>query len=401
MMEETLEPEGSPTGKHILPVLILSRLAARPHGILMTILLVDVALSFGVPVGVMSQIRSLSSVVSMAFAFAMGVLSIRYRPKPLLMVGLSLLVVSALGCSFAPTYTVMLISFSLTGIGVAMVTPMSQTLVGEHIDVEDRPRAISYMLMSFTLVSAFVSGPVINRLAVLGGWRLAYLAYVFPVAIIGFAFAYFGIPPSRTESGETPSYRTYIEAFRDILTDRSALACITCSALCTASFQTLGVYGMSYFVERFGISSAWRAPMWSVLTFTGAMGSYLSGRLVTRLGRRSVSIVGALMTGVFAAGSTNADGFWPSFGLLILCGVGWTIWYPASTSLTLEQMPRLRGSMMSLNDAARSLGVALGSGIGGFILLNSGYGVLGLILGSLGVAASAIYRLFAVDPTRT
>ena len=48
----------------------------------------------------------------------------------------------------------------------------------------------------------------------------------------------------------------------------------------------------------------------------------------------------------------------------------------------------------------RSLGVALGSGLGGYLLLESGYSALGLVLGSIGVTAAAIHLRFTVDPTR-
>lgn len=140
--------------------------------------------------------------------------------------------------------------------------------------------------------------------------------------------------------------------------------------------------------------------MWSWLTFMGAFGSYFSGWLVTRLGRRPVSIMGVLMTGICVVGFNNVNGFWVSMVLITLCGIGWTIWYPASTSLTLEQNTRLRGSMMSLSNASRNLGAALGVGLGGFFLLNSSYSALGLALGSLGVTASVLYYLFTVDPTR-
>jgi len=400
MKDETSTPEKSGMNWRVLLSLIISRLAIRPHGILMSILLVDVAYSFGVPVGVMSQIRSTASIVSMGFALIMGVLSLRYRAKPLLLVGLSVIIIASLGCSFAPTYTVMLFFYALTGIGLAMVTPMSQTIIGEYIDVENLPQAISYMLMSFTLVSAFVSGPILNQLAVRGGWRLSFLGYVLPGAVIGLLFAYYGIPKSRIEANEVDMNRSYIKAFREILTNRSALACITCAALGTASFTSVGTYGISSFVERFSMVPEWRAPMWSWLTFMGALGSYLSGRLVTRYGRKPVSIMGVLLTGVFAVGFNNVDGFWVSLVLITLCGIGWTVWYPASTSLTLEQIPHLRGSMMSLNSASGSLGAALGIIIGGYFLLNSSYGVLGLALGGLGVIASAIYYVFTVDPTR-
>jgi predicted MFS family arabinose efflux permease len=51
----------------------------------------------------------------------------------------------------------------------------------------------------------------------------------------------------------------------------------------------------------------------------------------------------------------------------------------------------LRGSIMSLNEAARSLGAAIGSGLGGYLLLESGYSAQGLVLGSIGIAAAVIH----------
>jgi predicted MFS family arabinose efflux permease len=91
--------------------------------------------------------------------------------------------------------------------------------------------------------------------------------------------------------------------------------------------------------------------------------------------------------------------FWVSAFLITLNGVCMTVWYPAATSLTLEQSPGFRGSLMSLNDASRNFGLAFGVGVGGFLLLNLGYGFSGLILGSFGVFASILYYVFTIDPT--
>jgi predicted MFS family arabinose efflux permease len=399
MTDKTSEPTKKMPWR-ILISIIFARLATRPHGILMSILLVDVANSFKVPVGIMSQIRTTASIISMIFALIMGILCIKFKPKQLLMVGVAVIIVASIGCSYSPTYNIMLLFYALTGIGVAMVTPTSQTLVGEHIDVDYRPKAISYMLMSFTLVSALVSSPVINQLAVWGGWQLPFLGYVLPGAVIGLLFAYLGIPESGTDTREIDKNKSYMSVFKEILSNRSALACIACAALGTASFTSVGTYGVSSFVERFGMSPEWRAPMWSVLTFTGSVGSYLSGVFVARFGRRPVSILSALLMGLFTISFTNVNEFWLSAVLITLNGIMWTIWYPATTSLTLEQNPQLRGSIMSLNDASNNFGAALGVGIGGFILLQSDYGSLGLLLGGLGVVASVLYYFFSVDPTR-
>ena len=74
--------------------------------------------------------------------------------------------------------------------------------------------------------------------------------------------------------------------------------------------------------------------------------------------------------------------------------------YPVALSLTLEQTPGFRGTIMALNSAAGNLGMAIGAGIGGIVLLAYDYGMVGISLGALGVLGTLIYRLLVVDPTR-
>ena len=89
-MGETSETEAHSASGWFLPALIFSRLGTRPYIILIAILLVEMAASFDVPVGVMGQVRSVASLLAMGFALVMGVLSIRFRPKPRLLVGIHL-----------------------------------------------------------------------------------------------------------------------------------------------------------------------------------------------------------------------------------------------------------------------------------------------------------------------
>jgi predicted MFS family arabinose efflux permease len=73
----------------------------------------------------------------------------------------------------------------------------------------------------------------------------------------------------------------------------------------------------------------------------------------------------------------------------------------ASSSLTLEQVPKFRGTMMSINSAADGMGAALGAGIGGWGILLSGYEFAGWVLGSLGIISAAVFQVLAADPTRS
>jgi predicted MFS family arabinose efflux permease len=70
----------------------------------------------------------------------------------------------------------------------------------------------------------------------------------------------------------------------------------------------------------------------------------------------------------------------------------------ASMSLTLEQMPDRRGTMMSLFAAFTGIGVAIGAGIGGLTLILYNYEMLGIILGSMGMIAAIIFKFLTVDP---
>lgn len=294
----------------------------------------------------------------------------------------------------------MMFFYALTGVGNAMIIPTSQTIIGDNFDVDNRARAISIMLMSFTLVSALITSPVINQFAVWGGWRLSFLGYVLPGAVLGLIFAYFGIPESKREMENVERGQAILTVFREILSNRSALACIVCAALGTAAFTSVGTYGVSSFVERFDMPPEWRAPMWSIMTFTGSLGSYLSGLLVARFGRRPVTLVSSFIMGLLTMGFMNLGGFWVAGVLITLNGIAWTVWFPAATSLTLEQSQEFRGSVMSLNEASRSVGMALGVSLGGYVLLQSGYGYLGLVLGGLGIVSSILYYFFSIDPTK-
>ena len=70
-------------------------------------------------------------------------------------------------------------------------------------------------------------------------------------------------------------------------------------------------------------------------------------------------------------------------------------------SLTLEQIPDFRGTMMSLNAAAGFMGGAIGAGVGGLVLLWWNYAGVGLVLGSMSLVISPLVYFIVVDPTST
>jgi len=136
-----VEEKGS-RGRLFLPSLAFSYFAAGPLGVLVSLLLIDIGETFGVSEGVMGQINTLYSIVAVVIALLMGILSLRFKHKSLLLMGLLFIGISALGCLVAPDFNWMLVSYSLSGLGWAMVSPMCVTMIGEHFPLEKRASAV-------------------------------------------------------------------------------------------------------------------------------------------------------------------------------------------------------------------------------------------------------------------
>jgi len=131
MGDAEAETVGNP-GRMVLPSLVISRFATMPPGFLTRLLLIDIGESFGQAVGVTGQIRTAASIVGVLSALLISALSLRFRPKSLLVGGLGILVASTVGCALAPSFTVLLAVYALTGMAGSLVGPMAFTLVAEH-----------------------------------------------------------------------------------------------------------------------------------------------------------------------------------------------------------------------------------------------------------------------------
>ena len=74
------------------------------------------------------------------------------------------------------------------------------------------------------------------------------------------------------------------------------------------------------------------------------------------------------------------------------------IMFSALGSRSLEQLPRCRGTMMSIHTAMQRVGGGLVAGIGGLALLLYDYEFVGISLGVLAVVGALIIRVFTGDP---
>jgi DHA1 family bicyclomycin/chloramphenicol resistance-like MFS transporter len=390
-------PQETPTSRLIIPSLVISRALTALPTLVTGLLLIDIGRTFNTPVGISGQIRTASSAISILFALSMGFLSIRYRHKPLLVTGLLIYSLSAVTCGLAPNFTILLGTYALNGLGFALVNPMVNTLIGELLPVEKRTSVIGYTVAAMALF--YVTGSLLTSyIAELAGWRWAFMGLVFPVSALSLILALKAIPS--IESTVKMGTSDVKAGFEAMLSNRSAVACVLGTALGITAWNFYLTYGASFWRQQYQISTMFVSIAMILTSLSYISGSLLCGRVVKKLGRIKLVIFSALLLGLATILVTYPTNFWYSYVIGIIASFCAGLMITSFTSLTLEQIPRFRGTMMSVYSAATSLGQLICASLGGFLLLRYGYNVLGIGLGVAGVLSSLVIYGFAVDPTK-
>jgi predicted MFS family arabinose efflux permease len=386
---------GRSSDRLILLALFISSYAMYPSQLIITVLLVEIAGDFNLPLGISAQIRSVSLAVALVTAFAVGALSIKYRKKNLLIAGLIAMTISAIGCVASMNFDMLILFYILTGLGVTMVGPMATALVGEHFPAEERASALGWYGAAGG-ISHIVGSQVIGLIAEHGGWRLPFLAYALPVSLLSIALVSSQLPPEKVEVQR--SSRSIVTGFRNVLSDRSALACLTGIMLATATWQGIYFFSVSFVKQELSMPPILAAGIYSIMSAFFTIGSLSSGRIIGKIGRKPAVLLGLAAIVIFTVAYTNLPLLWfVLFCNVVGCYFG-AIRNMSSLGLSLEQVSGSRGTMMSLNSAAMRIGSLLGTSVGGLIIIVYGWRALGLLFGFAGILSALIYLLFVRDP---
>ena len=286
----------------------------------------------------------------------MGAFSTRFTHKSLLLLGLTAISVSCIGCFFAFNFSMLLLVFSLSGLGMAVIEPVLFALVGEQFPLKQRSYAISWLYTGVSL-SDLLGTPVIGGLAEVSGWRWAFLGFILPITFLSLILTKIAVPsniydnPSRFK--ETSSYW---EGYQGVFNSLSALACLIGSVFGTITFQA-GFYGPSFFREQFQVSIRFTSMLIIGAGFFFIVGSQICGRLVNRLGRKPLAIISSIFAGIFIIAYLNITAhLWLAVILRFLGSISFGIMFTANSSIALEQVQAHKGTMMSLMSASWYVG---------------------------------------------
>lgn len=380
--------------RSILASLTLGVSSIDPSGMVVSICLIDIANTFSVSLSVAGQLRTAASTVGIAAALAMGAISIRYDYKHILLAGLFLNVVSALGCAVVPDFALLFVVSSAFGLVSAMVSPMTDSFIGEYYTGERRSKAWATMFALRTL-SYLIVVQLIGYIATGWGWRRSFMFLVAPYSLLALFFASSVLPGLRGRS-HSKDGSSLFEGYRTVLSSRSAMACLLGNTLASVAWGGMITYITSYMRVRFKLSMGQASLVLSGLALGVLIGSYSGAGLVNRYGRKRLGVATLAIVGLLMAAWTNLSSLPLTLAVVSVMSLVGGIRFTATNTLTLGQVPEARGTMMSVNTAAISLGWALGAAVGGLALME-GWWLVGASLSAASIIAALFYHFWTLE----
>ncbi|WP_338498197.1 MFS transporter [Streptomyces sp. SJL17-4] len=386
----------------------------------------DLAVIFGASQSTILWIINIYTLALAALLLPLGAIGDRLGRKPMLLGGLAVFGVAGVAAALAPSTEVMLAARLLSGVGAAMIMPITLAVITTTFPEEERGRAIGVwtgVAGGGGVLGMFLSAALVD----VANWRWLF---ALPVALVVVAFAMTlrSVPDSSETSGhpfDSVGALTSVVAVVGLIFVLQEGPERGWSAPATLIGGAVGVVAAAGFVgwelrrrdaalldlRLFGKRSAAAGSLtllalfgvqagifvvlfpffqavlgWSALLSTLALmpmavammaASGLAPRLAVRVGARSTMASGTLLAAaglVLMATFVSVDGGYPALlpGMLAM-GIGMGLAMTPSTEALTGSLPRERqGVASALNDVTREFGTALGVALLG-ALVSAGY----------------------------
>jgi len=291
---------------------------------------------------------------------AWGPLSDRFGRKPVLLAGLSIMLVTALAAVPAQSVGEVAALRLAQGLGMSSGPVLGRAVVRDLYSHEQAARLLSAMAIVFSIVP--IAAPLIGAaIAGAAGWQAVFWCIAAVAAVLIVAVA--------TGLGETAAERRsahpahILRSFGAILGDRRFLA--PYSIMLSAQCGIIGFVSSSAFaLVRDGVTTFDFGLMFAAVMLGQIVGAWSSSRLVLKLGiSRMLRLGSALMLAAgLAAAALAWAGIWHWLATVLPFMVflfGTALIIPNATAAALSPFPQTAGAASSLIGALGFTGGAL------------------------------------------
>jgi len=405
-MATTPSVEQSSTKMMLITTLLVAVFAAAVVDVAIPINIVDIAETFNILPGTVSQLDSIIAIAAVTTALLLGAFGAKFRYKSLVMVGILFVAAYAIGLFLAPTFQIIQLISPLNGIGSVLIIVTAQTFIGNSYPLDKKAKALGWVSAAGTLANA-VGAPIIGFMTGIGGWRSALMWFMLPMTAMSLILVFLAFPLNLPAQQLNTTKESFLRGFKQILTDKSAVACLVSVFLTSAAVFGGNVFEVTLYRQIFSASPSFATligPTMGIALIT--LGAVIGGHIVNSVGRKRLTVVASFLAGIFTLLSYFVPDLWMRVALRWTASIFGGVSMGAFANLMIEQAPLFRGTAMSLSSAFSGVGTAVGIGIAGTIVNlyanpSMGFQALGLAMGSLAIVAVLVILSFAKDLVKT
>jgi DHA1 family inner membrane transport protein len=362
-------------------VLFLALFASQAGVLVLSPILTDIASDFGVSVATAGQLRILAAPLAALVALAAGRALIRFSPRALLGAGSALVAAGSLASAAAPSFELLALAQVPIWVGVAMLLTAGVAATAVWSAPANRTKLVAHALAGAP--TAWIVGmPVIGLVSEVN-WRLAFLAFPLPAALVA-AAAVARRPTDAPITGARAS-------LAGLLGRRDARRWALGELLANSAWAGTLVFSGALFTEVHGTSPAATGLALALVASGFLAGNQWASRSDATRARR------AMLEGSVAAAAAVAL-TWaiaPSVGVtLVLFGLAAFVTATRTVAGTVYGFSiagDLSREVGAIRAATSQIGYLVGSIVGGVALSVGGFEALAAAYGTLFLAATLPY----------
>ncbi len=381
----------------LISSLSLATFTTEQMDILMSLFLIDVAATFQVTEGVAGQIVTISRIASVAMGFFISILSVRFRHKTLLLFGSLIVIIGLIGSFSAPSFLFMQTFYPLDGVGTIIIRAMTLALIGGLLPISKRAKAVG-ITVSVISLAWIVTSPISGFIAGASNWRFVILLYMLPISIAGLVWTFIGVPSTPKQKINEIKSPSYMQAFKSILKNQSASACLIGFTLISI-LQGWTLYAITFYRTQFAVSIESASIILLIVTSFFGLGGIIGSRFIGSYGGKRLLVIVCISRSFLIAGLVYSPLLWIALPIdflnAFLTGIGLT----SGNCLSLGQVAKYPGPMMSLLTMGGALGSAIGIFIGGMVYDSFGFLIMTPVLAIFGLIAAFVFQFYAKEPT--
>jgi DHA1 family inner membrane transport protein len=350
-------------------------------------MLTELATGLGVGIHDTGLLVTYGAVVLCIGSPLMAWLTTRIDRRLLLVVTLAVLAIGQGASALTSNYSViLLLRVIMLAIG-ALYTPQAATTVALIVPDRERPSAIAFVFLGWSI--AIAGGlPLVTFVATNFGWQAVYGALAVFAAIIA-ALLFAALPKGLRGAPLSP------RSFVAIAENKRIMLILLVTLLQTCGQFAVFVYLAPLLNALTGAGAAIAGAFFAFYGVVGLIGNVVASSIVTAFGTQKTL---ALFLGSMLLGLTLwsiGAGWLPAMGAgIFFWGFGFSAVNSLQQARLVAAAPDLASASVALNTSLLYVGQAIGSGIGGLLFAHEYFRFIGFVGVAFVAAACVVLAAF-------